>query len=56
MRYVVWIAALALTSLVGCQTVETTERGLVGIDRKQTIGRRRRISEGAAGNEQEGAA
>src|SRR5713226_4640102 len=37
MRYVVWTAALALTSLVGCQTVETTERGLVGIDRKQTM-------------------
>ncbi|HLQ00985.1 MAG TPA: M48 family metallopeptidase [Burkholderiales bacterium] len=37
MRYVVWIAALVLTSLVGCQTVETTERGLVGIDRKQTM-------------------
>src|SRR6266705_279896 len=37
MRYVVWIAAVTLTSLVGCQTVETTERGLVGIDRKQTM-------------------
>ncbi|TMG77688.1 MAG: M48 family metallopeptidase, partial [Betaproteobacteria bacterium] len=37
MRYVVWIAALALASLAGCQTVRTTESGLVGIDRKQTM-------------------
>src|SRR6266699_4392010 len=37
MRYVVWIAALALTGLIGCQTVKTTEGGVVGIDRKQTM-------------------
>src|SRR5258708_36918638 len=38
MRYgVVWTAASALRSLVGCQTVKTTERGLVGIDREQTM-------------------
>jgi predicted Zn-dependent protease len=37
MRCIVWIAALALLSLVACETVKTTEGGVVGIDRKQTM-------------------
>lgn len=31
------IAALALSALVGCQTVRTTERGVVGVDRPQSM-------------------
>jgi len=31
------IAALALSALVGCQTVRTTESGIVGVDRPQTM-------------------
>ena len=37
MRCAAWITALALMALAGCQTVQTTESGVVGIDRKQTF-------------------
>ena len=32
-----WFGALALAALCGCQTVQTTEGGLVGVERKQSM-------------------
>jgi len=32
-----WLGALALASLCGCQTVQTTQSGVVGVDRRQSM-------------------
>jgi len=37
MEYGKWLAALGLAALCGCETVQTTQGGVVGIDRKQRM-------------------
>jgi predicted Zn-dependent protease len=37
MRFGTWLVASALAVLCGCQTVQTTEGGVVGVERKQSM-------------------
>ena len=37
MRTRTWLLALALAALAGCETVQTTQGGAVGVDRKQSM-------------------
>ena len=37
MRSETWLVALALAALCGCETVQTTQGGAVGVERKQTM-------------------
>jgi predicted Zn-dependent protease len=37
MRYRTWLAALTLAALCACETVQTTEGGAVGVERKQSM-------------------
>src|SRR5262245_58134848 len=37
MRFETCFAALAVSALCGCQTVQTTQGGVVGVDRKQSM-------------------
>ena len=37
MRSETWLVALALAALCGCETVQTTQGGVVGVDRKQSM-------------------
>ena len=37
MKHGAWLEALALAALCGCQTVQTTGSGVVGVDRKQSM-------------------
>lgn len=37
MKYGAWLGAWGLAALCGCQTVQTTQSGVVGIDRKQSM-------------------
>ncbi|HET7200366.1 MAG TPA: M48 family metallopeptidase [Burkholderiales bacterium] len=37
MKYGTWLGAWGLAALCGCQTVQTTQSGVVGIDRKQSM-------------------
>jgi len=37
MRFRAWLGRLALAALCGCQTVQTTQSGAVGVERRQTM-------------------
>jgi len=37
MRFKAWFGTLALAALCGCQTVQTTQSGAVGVERKQSM-------------------
>jgi predicted Zn-dependent protease len=37
MRYGTWVGAVALSMLCGCETVQTTQSGVVGVERKQSM-------------------
>jgi len=39
MKLIAWLAVVVLTPLAGCQTVQTTSGGVVGVDRPQTMSR-----------------